>query len=202
MTTLAAPTTATTPALRIRARIVGALFLAAFLLYGLGTGIATSAGTILGMLALGVGMMLTNSLAVLSIGILMRPVLQPHSPAVARGYLATRILEAGFLATGAIALLNGSLELNTMFYNLAMASLGIGSLFFCALLYRERLAPRWLAASGFIGYAIFAGGSLLELAGIAGVGLIAAAPGGLFEIAFAVWLLVTGFARRPVPVKA
>ncbi len=180
---------------RFRLRIVGTLFLAAFLLYGVGNGVATSADST-ALLTLGVGMMLTNSLAVLSIGILMRPVLRPYSPAVATGYLVTRIVEAAFLGGGALALAAGSSALNVVLYNLGMASLGLGSLFFCAVLYRERLVPRFLAVWGFVGYAVFAAGSILELAGVSGVGLIAAAPGGLFEIDFAVWLLVAGFTTR------
>jgi hypothetical protein len=54
--------------------------------------------------------------------------------------------------------------------------------------------PRWLATWGFIGYACFAAGNLLELTGVAGAALVAAIPGGLFELTFAVWLIVRGFA--------
>ena len=78
-----------------------------------------------------------------------------------------------------------------------MAGLGVGSLFFCALLYRTPLVPRFLAVWGFVGYAAFAGGSLTELAGVAGAGIIGAVPGGLFEIFFAFWLILKGFTRQP-----
>ena len=178
---------------RTIARTVGTLLLAAFLLYGVGNAIATNAASGEGMQALGVGMMLANSAAVLTIGVVLVPVLRPHSPAVARVYLATRIFEATFLALGAIALLVGAADVNFVAYNVGMAGLGIGSLFFSALLYRSRLVPRFLAVWGFVGYAAFAAGSLLELAGVAGAGLVGAAPGGLFEIFFGVWLLVRGF---------
>jgi hypothetical protein len=185
---------------RTIARTVGALLLAAFLLYGVGNAIATNAAQGDGMQALGVGMMLANSAAVLTIGVLLVPILRPHSPAVARIYLATRIFEAAFLALGAIALLLGAAEVNFVAYNIGMAGLGIGSLFFTVVLYRSRLVPRFLAVWGFVGYAAFAVGSLLELAGAAGAGLIGAAPGGLFEVFFAVWLLVRGFAvEQPTP---
>jgi len=76
----------------------------------------------------------------------------------------------------------------------AEAGLGVGSLFFCALLFRTGLVPRFLAAWGFIGYACFAGGNLLALLGVAGAGLVGAIPGGLFELTFAVWLIARGFA--------
>ncbi len=87
----------------------------------------------------------------------------------------------------------GAVAINVLAYNVAMAGLGIGSLFFCLVLYRARLVPRFLAGWGFIGYAAFATGSVLELFGVAGSGLVAAVPGGSFELAFATWLLVRGF---------
>jgi len=179
---------------RTIARTVGALLLAVFLLYGVGNAIATNAAQGDGMQALGVGMMLANSAAVLAIGVLLVPILRPHSRAVARVYLATRIVEAAFLALGAIALLVGAAGVNFVAYNIAMAGLGIGSLFFTVVLYRSRLVPRFLAVWGFVGYAAFATGSLLELVGVRGAGLLGAAPGGLFEVFFAVWLLIRGFA--------
>ncbi len=87
----------------------------------------------------------------------------------------------------------GVSETNFLAYNIAMAGLGIGSLFFCVALYSSRLAPRFLAVWGVVGYASFAAGCFLELAGVAGAGLVSAAPGGLFEIFFAIWLIVRGF---------
>lgn len=173
------------------ARTVGTLMLAGFLLYGIGSSIATTASGPL--LTTGAVMMLLNSAAVISIGALMLPVLRPHAPAVAVGYLVTRIFEGAFLAVGAIALLVGVSNTNFLAYNVAMAGLGIGSLFFCGALYRSRLVPRFLAVWGFVGYALFAAGCFLELAGVAGAGLVSAIPGGLFEIIFAIWLIARGF---------
>jgi hypothetical protein len=147
-------------------------------------------------------MMLANSVAVVAIGALLVPVLRPHSPVVARVDLATRIIESTFLSIGAAALLDGSTGINVTAYNIAMAGLDIGSLFFCTLLYRARLVPRFLAVWGFAGYAAFAVGSLIELAGVTGAGLIWAIAGGLFEIFFACWLIARGFSRRPVPARA
>lgn len=191
------PTTDT----RTTARTVGALLLAAFVLYGIGNAIATRATDDSGILALGVGMMVANSVAVLAIGAILVPVLRPHSPLVARVYLTTRIFEATFLSIGAIALLAGSAGINLLAYNIAMAGLGIGSLFFCVLLYRTGLVPPFLAVWGFAGYAAFAAGSLIELAGVTGAGLIGAIPGGVFEIFFAFWLIVRGFTRQPAPTR-
>ena len=177
---------------RTIARTVGTLMLAAFLLYGIGSSIATTASPG-ALLTVGSVMMLLNSAAVIAIGALMLPVVRPHAPAVAVGYLATRIFEGGFLAVGAVALLMASAGTNFLAYNIAMAGLGIGSLFFCVALYRSLLVPRFLAAWGFVGYASFAAGCFLELAGVAGAGLISTVPGGLFEIFFAIWLIARGF---------
>ena len=191
---------------RTIARTIGTFMLAAFLLYGIGSSIATTAAPG-ALLTTGAVMMLLNSVAVVAIGALMLPILRPHTPAIAAGYLATRIFEGAFLAVGAIALLLASAGINFVAYNIAMAGLGIGSLFFCAALFRFRLVPRFLAVWGFVGYAAFATGSVLELFGVAGAGLISTIPGGLFEIFFASWLITRGFnpiaasAGQPVPRK-
>lgn len=188
---------------RTGARIIGALMLAAFLLYGIGTSIATTASQGSMPLAIGAVMMLLNTVAVIAIGVLVFPILRPHTTAVAVGYLATRLFEGAFLAVGAIALLAGAVSTNFLAYNIAMAGLGIGSLFFCVALYRARLVPCFLAVWGFVGYAAFASGCVLELLGVAGAGLPSTIPGGLFEITFAIWLIVRGFnTTAVVPVAA
>ncbi len=182
---------------RPTARIVGALMIAVFLFYGIGSSIATTAAPGGAPLALGVAMMLVNSVAVIAIGVLMLPVLRPRTPVAAGSYLATRIFEGALLGAGAIALLMGSASLNFRAYNVGMAGLGIGSLIFCAALYRSRLVPRFLAVWGFAGYAAFATGCVLELSGVAGAGLVSTIPGGLWELFFAVWLLARGFSTAP-----
>ena len=112
--------------------------------------------------------------------------------------MGTRIFEGVVLAIGVVCLivLTGSraTDANAIFYSVAEVGLGIGSLFFCALLFRTGLVPRFLAAWGFIGYACFAGGNLLELLGVGGAGVVGAIPGGLFELTFAIWLIARGFA--------
>jgi hypothetical protein len=190
---------------RRTARIVGVLFLAGFLAYGVGSLIAMGivrSGDRSGSTALfvtGVVLMLLNSAFVIGIGALMFPILRAHNKAVAAGYLGTRIFEGVGLALGVVSLIvvtgsKAAIDANAVFYNVAEAGLGIGSLFFCALLFRTGLVPRFLAVWGFIGYACFAGGTLLELFGVAGAGLVGATPGGLFELTFGIWLIARGFA--------
>ena len=188
---------------RRTARIVGVLVLAGYI-YGVGSLIATGivdSGDRSGSTALfvtGIALMLLNSAFVIGIGVLMFSILQPHNQAIAAGYLGTRIFEGVVLAIGVVCLIvlsgDAATDANSVCYNVAEAGLGIGSLFFCALLFRTGLVPRFLAVWGFIGYAAFAVGNLLELFGVAGAGLVGAIPGGLFELTFGVWLIARGFA--------
>lgn len=54
----------------------------------------------------------------------------------------------------------------------------------------------------FVGYLAFAVGSVLELFGVAGAGVVGAVPGGLFEVFFGVWLIVKGLATVRVEKEA
>jgi hypothetical protein len=194
---------------RRTARIVGVLFLAGYLAYGVGSLIAKGSADRSGSTALfvtGAALMLLNSAFVIGIGVLMFPILRPHNKAIAAGYLGTRIFEGVGLAIGVVSLIvltgSAAIHANSGFYNVAEAGLGIGSLFFCALLFRTGLVPRFLAVWGFIGYACFAGGNLLELFGVAGAGIVGAIPGGLFELTFGIWLIARGFASTATAVRS
>lgn len=197
-------------------RIVGVLFLSAFLAYGIGTGMVTGiieATNPVDELTLkrsqfitGAVMMLANSAIVASIGMLLFPILGRFSRAIAWSYVATRTFEAVALAAGVMSLLflvsadvpvtqieiMTAIRGNFLAYQIGMAVLGFGSLFFCALLFRCRILPRFLAVWGFVGYAVFFAGAVLELADLP-YGIMLSIPGGLFEIVFSVWLIVKGF---------
>jgi hypothetical protein len=97
---------------RTIARSVGILMLAAFLLYGVGSSIATTAASGSPLLTVGVAMMLLNSVAVIAIGALVLPILRPRTPVAAGVYLGARIFESVFLGAGAIALLMASAGTN------------------------------------------------------------------------------------------
>ncbi len=203
-------------AAKTQQRLAGILFLAAFLAYGFGAGLVAGileamnpAGALVAKRTeffTGASLMLLNSVIVAGIGLLLRPVLAHYSKAVSRLYLLTRLAEAALLAAGVIAVIYfmtvqeptppfammKARRANFFAYQIGMAVLGFGSLFFCALLHRARLIPRFAAIWGFCGYAIFLAGALLELGGV-NSGVLLSIPGGLFELFFGVWLIVKGF---------
>jgi hypothetical protein len=207
-------------------RVVGALLLSAFFLYGGGSFLVASTvdsgdafpenAASLSQLAAGSALLLLNSVAVAVIGALASRVLRRRHHRTARLYLATRTVEAVLLALAPVGTLtltllttrSGGTANNTgsglqdlartavgtseSAYWLAMATLGVGSVFFCGALLRSALLPRVLAVWGIVGYAIFALGSVLQLLGY-GVGLPLSVPGGLFEVTAGSYLLVKGF---------
>ncbi|MFY0534424.1 DUF4386 domain-containing protein [Nannocystis pusilla] len=174
--------------------------LGAFLTYGIGSTLAvanTGPDGSSALLLAGTASMLLNSLMVITIGALVFPIVGRFSRSVAAIYLGTRLFEGIALGAEAVALLTmtgpAAIATNFVAYNVAMAGLGIGSLGFCLELLRSGLAPRFLALWGLVGYASFAAGCLLELAGVTGAGLVSAMPGAGFEVTFGIWLIVKGF---------
>jgi hypothetical protein len=206
--------------------MAGVLFLAAFAAYGTGALLVDSllsgedalaqVAAHTARLQTGAVLMLLNSVVVAAIGVVLAPILRERSATIATGYLATRLIEATLLAVGvalllALVPLSGDLgagepalapartlaiEGNGYAYQIAMATLGLGSLPFCWLLLRTRLVPPLLASWGLAGYAIFMMGAVLELFGI-GAGVALSIPGGLFEVAFGLWLITRGIEPAP-----
>jgi Domain of unknown function (DUF4386) len=203
---------------------VGLLLLGAFVTYAGGTALVNSvlaaddpaSALATGEVALRVGaiLMLADALFVAVIGVLLYAVGRGVGERVAVGYLATRIIEAVGLAVGVMFVLLpvtlGDREVgdvatlasvagqgNAIAYRIAMVALGIGSVPFWYFAYRTRLVPRFLAALGVAGYAIFVAGYALDILGL-DLGLLLAIPGGLFEVALAVWLIARGFSAPSV----
>ena len=149
-------------------------------------------------------------------GVLMFPILKPHSERLAVGYLAARIMDALFIAIMVIFILlqiplgheylNAAAPdlaylqtLGRLFtqgqlyaYQIGMSTLGVSGLMLCYTLYKAKLLPRWLAVWGLIGYAVIFCGMLSEIMG-SGLGLASSLPGGLWEIFVGLWLVVKGF---------
>ena len=65
------------------------------------------------------------------------------------------------------------------------------------LLYRSRLIPQWLAILGLVTYPTLLVGSILDVFNVVdvtqGIGLVALAPGAVFEFVLPIWLIVKGF---------
>ncbi len=197
-------------------RLLGVSFLLSTVFYMLGSGlieavVSTSADLVHDAAATrqligGVVLQLMNSAAVVAIGVLFYPIMRRRSEAVALGYVCARVSESLLLAIGALATLMligasqaASPELGKLLvegsrraYQTAMIALGLGSLPFCALLYRSRLIPRPLSALGLLGYTALLVGSVLEIFGF-DLQLLHNLPGGFFELALPIWLLVKGF---------
>ena len=202
-------------------RLIGALFLAGFVVYGVGFGLTSSvldAPDFLSQisahqstLVLGAFLMLLNAPVDVGKAVLFFPIVENHGKRTALAYLAAIIVEVVLLSLGALCLLMlvplaqqgvdarvaqalGSLlsKSNTMAYQIGQMSLGIGAVFLCSLLFRTRLIPRWLAGLGVIGYAIHAAGAIAEIFGIP-ISVILLIPGALFELTLPFWLFIKGF---------
>jgi hypothetical protein len=202
-------------------RLIGALFLAGFVVYGVGFGLTSSvlgAPDLLaaisahqGTLILGAFLMLLNTPVDVGKAVLFFPIVENHGKRTALAYLVAIIVEVVLLTVGALCLLMlvplagqgvdagvakalGALliESNTMAYQIGQLSLASGALFLCSLLFRTRLIPRWLAGLGLIGYAIHAAGAIAEIFGIP-ISVILLIPGAIFELSLGFWLLIKGF---------
>lgn len=169
-------------------------------------------------LALGAVLILANTAVDLGKAVMIFPLLSGYSRRVALTYLVTMVFEVTLLAIGALFLLmlvplsdssaaatsstwaptlaNLAVDGNDLAYQIAQAALGYGAIFVCVLLLRTRLIPPILAGLGVVGYAFHAMGATAELFGLH-ISLFMLIPGGVFELTFAVWLLVKGFAPKP-----
>ncbi|MCP3853169.1 MAG: DUF4386 domain-containing protein [Actinomycetia bacterium] len=170
-------------------RAFGAIVLAAFLLYGIGS---ASPDQPIGMILVAL-----NSIAVAYAGLIGFRLMRPSDPRVGLGYLTARVAEAALLAGGVVLAQHADVgEADVTGYLLAMIALGAGSIPFCRSLGRRRWIPQPLATWGTYGYAALTIGALLELATGRSVSVILAVPGGLFELVLGVYLVLYGF-RRP-----
>ncbi|WP_433046917.1 DUF4386 domain-containing protein [Dactylosporangium sp. CS-033363] len=205
-----------------RTRMIGALFLAGFLFYGVGFALVGSAIgddgalTARSTLVAGALLMLLNVLVDVGKGVLFFPILNSRGQYTALLYLTMMAIEAVLLGFGVTFLLMLvplhdraadpvfgllAVDANNIVYQIGEFLLGFAGVFLCLLLARTRWLPRALAWFGAIGYAIFAAGTVGELLGVP-VGLALSIPGGLFEVVLGVFLLVRGAQqarpRRPL----
>jgi hypothetical protein len=149
-------------------------------------------------------------------GVLMFPVLKPHSERIAIGYFGARIMDAVFIAVMVLFLLlqiplgneylkaaapdtfylqalsTVAVQASQYAYQIGMSTLGLAGLMLCYTLYRAKLVPRWLAVWGLVGYTIIFVGMVSEMMG-SGLGLASTIPGGLWEVFMGGWLIAKGF---------
>ncbi len=180
------PTSGVSEVSQWEGRTFGGIVLAAFLLYGIGSATADQ--------PIGLALVVANSIAVATAGLIGFRLVRPADRNVGAGYLAARVAEA-VLLLGGILMAEladvGGADVNG--YLLAMAALAVGSTPFCHVLGQRRLIPRALARWGIYGYAALAVGAVLELATGHSLAVIFALPGGLFELVLGLRLIWRGF---------
>ncbi len=184
--------------------LIGILFLLAMASYMIGSEwVLNPAGGFLQRI--GFVLEFINSAAVVGIAALVFPVLRRGEEWVAVSYAAARGIEAGLLVVCSVcaylsismgsegALLSGALlQFRELLFQMAMIALGAGSIGFCWLLWRKRLAPWGLAVLGIAGYICLLVSGWFGFFGMRQVGVILYAPGAVFEIAFPIWLIASG----------
>ncbi len=163
---------------RTTAIVVGVVYLAGFVVGLMGNGLIQS---ILGapdhlstvsansmMLAIGAILWLMAVAGDAAHGVLMFPVLKQHSERIAFGYLASRIVDAVFIAVSVLfillqiplgseylkavapntfylqALSTLSIQANLYAYEIGMIALGLAGLMLNYMFYRAKLVPRWI----------------------------------------------------------
>ncbi len=178
----------------VRDRSLGLLFLAAFPLYGVGSGLLVTESA-----SLGLSLVLANSLVVLVIGRILQTIASPYGGAAANLYLVARLLEAVFLGVSAAVVYRAGVAApGAPYYRIAMIGLGIASLPLLSVLTRAGRLPTWLGRLGIAGYLALICGIVADGFGAADFGLLLMVPGALFEVTFPVWLIVRGFGRGTI----
>lgn len=167
---------------------------------------------------LGAVLMLTVVAVDIGKAVLFFPILGRSGRRPALSYLAGIIVEVTLMAVGVLSLLSlvplgeqvesgtssaslgqslGTLAMdaNDLAYQTGQAALAVGAFFLCLFLYRTRMVPRALAMWGVVGYVLHFSGATAELLGIH-ISMYLLIPGGLFELAFALWLIARGMTGR------
>ena len=158
----------------------------------------------------GVLLLVLSGLADTVVGLPMRPVLKRCAPVRSLGYLILRVAECLAVVAG-VYFLTGRSQWND--YVLPVYALsGAAGLLLASALLTSRLVPRSLSVLGNVGYAALLLGVVCDLLGIAdlapasGAGMAFLVPGGLFELAFPLMLIVRGSSGRTdarlMPVSA
>jgi hypothetical protein len=163
----------------------------------------------------------TMALLIVGISIYLYPVLKWFNEVLAFGYVIFRTIESVILTVCAISLLilltlshefvRAGIPDSSHFQTLSTLLLAVrewsggvfsaivfslSALILNYILYRSKLIPRWLSVWGLIGATLYLGSGFLPLFGHdprSTIYLLMEAPLGLWEMFFAVWLIVKGF---------
>jgi hypothetical protein len=204
-------------------RLIGALFLAGFVIYGTGSILVTSVvggpdflagvGSQKSTLAIGAFLMIATTAVDIGKAVLFFPVLERHGKRTAVAYLATMIFEMAMMTVGVLALLMlvpladgadeigrdaaqalGSLAVDA---NETAYQIGQLSLAFGCLFLCALLLRTGLVPRWLAGLGLV--GYALHMTGAAAeifgapISLVLLIPGAIFEVTLAIWLLVKGF---------
>jgi hypothetical protein len=163
----------------------------------------------------------TMSLLTVGIPIFLYPILRKYNEALALGHVVLRTIETIIFTVCAIILLTlltlsqefviagapgasyfqtlGTLLLAVREWGggvFAVIVFSLSALILNYVLYRSKLIPRWLSVWGLIGATLYLGSGFLPLFGYGTRStffILMEAPLGLWEMFFAVWLIVQGF---------
>jgi hypothetical protein len=180
--------------------LVGVLFLTSTAAFAVGSSLLAAyfseSSSARSTLLAGVLLEVYTGLAVVGIGLAMLPLLRRHDARLARAYLALRVLECSAIVVAGASMLATGRELQQ--YELLVYSFtAVGGIIFSYLLYVSELVPRGLSLLGILGYVALGVGIPTALVGLAdldsGWGTLFFVPGGLFELALPLLLLVKGF---------
>jgi hypothetical protein len=188
---------------------VAVLFLTSTVTFGIGSFLINSYFTAHDpsrtLLTTGVLLESYCAVAVAGIGFLMLPILRKFSNRLAFGYAVLRTIEGTVIVASGIYLL-AVLKLVQHYDLVTFVFTAIGGLTLSYLLYQSRLVPRILSALGIFGYAALLLGVILNAFSVvninSGAGNAFLVPGGLFEVALPIWLLVKGFNASVIASKS
>lgn len=174
----------------LKLQIVGLCILTAFPLFGGGQALLENE-----LHWLGLFMCLSNSVAVITIGFLMRPVIATTTPRTGNIYLVARITEGVLLGISAIAFQSrflGFTITSDVFYQLGMIALGLGSLPMCRWLIGSKLVPPMLGRLGVVGYLCLVAAMIASANGLETASMALLLPGAVFEVMFGLILVLRG----------
>lgn len=216
----------------VAARTYGLAFISTFLAYGVGTALldgmftapdpiaVIEAGSTIFVSSI-ILTVIVHTIANMTLAVIMFKILQPFCRFLHVAYLAfANIATTALLVGGAMLALALPLSGNQTFgpeqtiehvallhkgnfylYQAGMTIWGVGGFLMCIVLLRTKLVPTWLPVWGMVGYCVFVIGTVSEFYG-SGFGVTLSLPGGLFELALSLWLIIKGFDYSHVNAKS